>query len=337
MLSQVGYVTRSVLFMVLCQVAALSQTTVNGSLRGTVLDPSEARVVKANILLQNEATGFSARTQTGDDGAYSFGSVPSGVYRLSIEKQGFQRLERTGLAITVNQAAEADVILSVGEVATTVTVAANVEVVQTQSTEISGLVDQRRVQDLPLNGKNFNRLTFLAPGAQGGTPNNPAISGARSAANTYTIDGANTSDERTPNGISNEGGAAGDTYGGAGANLISTEAIQEFRVITTGADATFGRGSGGQLNIVTKSGSNSWRGSAYEYLRNNALDARNSSTTDLLWTHKGGRSYRPSGRISTEGLSVDPSGAIGVSYLGTSKVCGKNCSRARQRVSPTQI
>jgi len=169
------------------------------------------------------------------------------------------------------------VALTIGEVNETVTVESGASAVQSQSVEISQIVTERRVKELPLNGRNFQRLVLLAPGV-GGTgssvENNPAISGARPTYNNYTVDGLNANDERLMVGLAGLQNGSFTDLGYSVPNVVSTEAIQEFRIITSNADATFGRGSGGQINIITKSGSNQFHGSAFEYLRNEAFDAR---------------------------------------------------------------
>jgi hypothetical protein len=214
------------------------------------------------------------RTTLADaNGEYLFPRLAPGAYRLTTEKGGFRKAVREGVEIGVNQSGVADVSMTLGEASELVTVTGNTEVVQSQRVEIAGYVDERRVRELPLNGENFAKLVLLAPGIASGSPNNPSISGARPVANSYTVDGTSANDERGSNGLSLGGGGAAE-FNGASPNLVSTEAIQEFSIITSNADATFGRGSGGQVNIITKSGSNDLHGSLYHYLRNDKLDAR---------------------------------------------------------------
>jgi hypothetical protein len=192
---------------------------------------------------------------------------------LAVEKEGFKRAQRENIIIAVNENAVADVTLALGVVSETITIEAGGSVVQAQSVELSGLVDERRVKELPLNGRNFIKLMQLAPGiGNPGSSNNPAINGARSVTNSYTVDGVGSNDERLNTGFVGVNGSNTD-LGTNVPNLISTEAVQEYRIITSNADATFGRGSGGHINLVTKSGGNQWHGSAYEYLRNDSLDA----------------------------------------------------------------
>ncbi|HEX2713203.1 MAG TPA: carboxypeptidase regulatory-like domain-containing protein, partial [Candidatus Acidoferrales bacterium] len=256
-----------------CILPVAGQTTIHSSLQGHVVDPQRAAVSGAVVTLTNSETNAQLVTRTDQVGQYTFPRVAPGTYDLFVEKEGFRRAISARIGISVNDAAVADVELSLGTVSEEVKVEAASSIVQSQSVEISSIIDERRVRELPLNGKNFQRLVLLAPGVGGGSATNPSVTGARPFTNSYTLDGATTNDERAQTGLSvGGGGAAGFTT--ASPNLISTEAIGEFNVITSNADATFGRGSGGQINIVTKSGANKLHGSTYYFGRNNALDAR---------------------------------------------------------------
>jgi hypothetical protein len=252
---------------------AFGQVSINGTLRGRVTDPSDAAIAGATLTLTNLATTSAQIMSSDGAGNYQFARVAPGAYRLTITKEGFKRTQRENVVIAVNENVVADVRLALGALSETVTVEVGVTVVQSQSVELSALVNERRVKELPLNGRNFIKLVQLAPGVSNpGAANNPAISGARSVTNSYTVDGIGSNDERLNTGFVGVNGSNTD-LGASVPNLISTEAVQEYRIITSNADATFGRGSGGHINIVTKSGGNDWHGSAYEYLRNDALDA----------------------------------------------------------------
>jgi hypothetical protein len=259
---------------------ASAQTSIYGGLRGVVLDSQGLAIPGAAVQLQNQETAATLNAVTGSFGDYGFPRVNPGRYELIVEAAGFKRSVKGGLVIPVNETLVADVRLEVGQVSESVEVTSSAGIVESERVAIAGSIDQQRVQELPLNGKNFERLVSLAPGVAGlnvnlNSPanNNPSISGARPIANTFTVDGVSANDERNANGLALVGGGAAG-FAGASPNLISTEAIQEFSIITSNADATFGRGSGGQINVITRSGSNSFHGSAYEYLRNNVMDAR---------------------------------------------------------------
>lgn len=250
-----------------------AQTAIHGSLHGRILDPNGLGVPTASLTLFNAATGAESKGGSDGEGAYHFLRLAPGRYRVTVEKAGFRKAVREGVEIAVNETGVADIALTLGDTAEFVTVAADTDIVQSQRVELGGRVDERRVRELPLNGENFGKLVLLAPGIGGGSPNNPSMSGARPVANSFTVDGSSANDERGSNGLSLGGGGAAE-FNGASPNLVSTEAIQEFSIITSNADATFGRGSGGQVNIITRSGSNEIHGSLYHYLRNNKLDAR---------------------------------------------------------------
>jgi hypothetical protein len=256
---------------VLAAASAFCQTSVSGALRGRITDSQGLAIDSATIFA--EAGPDKHAAQSGKDGEYYFARLRPGKYLVRVEKLGFRSALQERVEIAVNETLSLLFTLSVGQVQETITVSESASVVQADRVEIGGRVDERRVRELPLNGENFAKLVQLAPGVAGGSPTNPSVSGARPVANSYTIDGATSNDERGSNGLSLGGGGAAE-FNSFSPNLVSTEAIQEFAIITSGADATFGRGSGGQVNIITKSGGNSLHGSAYEYLRNNKLDAR---------------------------------------------------------------
>ncbi len=277
-------------FLTACWFAATlpAQTSIHGSLRGRILDPNGLAIPGVALTLSNAATGAQFKGVTGGDGAYQFPRVAPGRHRLAAEKAGFRKSVREGIEIAVNETGVADIDMALGETAEFLTVTADIGILQTQRVELGGRVDERRVRELPLNGENFAKLVLLAPGIAGGSPNNPSMSGARPVANTFTIDGSSANDERGSNGLSLGGGGAAE-FNGASPNMVSTEAIQEFAIITSNADAGFGRGSGGQVNIITKSGSNEVHGSLYHYLRNNKLDARDFFNTGPFFAKDGSR------------------------------------------------
>ncbi|HEU0122060.1 MAG TPA: TonB-dependent receptor [Bryobacteraceae bacterium] len=262
-----------------------SQVTLNGSLVGSVVDPSAQAVATAKVVVTRPATNFRQSLETDSNGRFQLSGLQPGVYDLSVEKAGFQRLLRQGVTVEVNQTVPVTLGLTLGEVTATVTVRADAPALQSQSSDISLLVDESRIRDLPLNGKDFQKLVYLAPGMGNFRSNNSnsnvSTSGARESANNYVIDGITANDERETAGL-----ALGASFRQQ-PNVISTEAISEFRVITSNADATFGRGSGAQINVVTKSGTNQLHGSAYEYFRNSALDARDFFNRGPFFTADG--------------------------------------------------
>jgi hypothetical protein len=255
-----------------------------------VTDPSDAAILQAKLKLASAAGGQSFTTTSGENGLYQFARVVPGRYVLTVEHPQFARTVLEDISISVNEQALANVSLKIGAVTETVTVREGTEVVQATSSSISLLVDESRVRDLPLNSKNFQRLVYLAPGVAGGYAANPSASGSRGSGNNWTIDGLGANEER-------EAGVglapAGNPPPVPIPNVVSTEAIQEFRVISANPDATFGRGSGAQINVITKSGTNELHGSLYEYLRNDKTDARDFFNRGPFFDSEGGAQPPP--------------------------------------------
>lgn len=284
--------------------ACHAQTSIHGALRGRVIDPNGLGVPESVVTLTNTSTGAKLTTSSEGAGVFLFPRLQPGRYQASVERPGFRKSVVDDLVVAVNETTATDIQLAIGEVSEVVTVNGEPGIVQSQRVEIAGRVDERRVRELPLNGENFARLVLLAPGIASGSPNNPSISGARPVANSYTVDGSSANDERGSSGLSLGGGGAAE-FNGASPNLISTEAIQEFSIITSGADATFGRGSGGQVNIITKSGTNEVHGSVYHYLRNNRLDARDFFNYGPFFAKDGSRrSVTPPFRQNLFGTTI---------------------------------
>jgi hypothetical protein len=262
-----------------------AQVSVHGAIHGVVVDPDGAPVAGAEVEATDDR-GASLAARTGSDGSFRLVRLVPGTYRVTIEMVGFKRHVRDGIDVRVN-----DVIvlgataLELGSLAEAVTVRAAAPVVSTQSSEVSLVIDSAAVDALPLNGHDFQKLTFLAPGFTGQRGNNPSTnfsaSGSRDPANNYVVDGVSANDERQTAGL------APGNFGLQVPNVISTEAIQEFRVITSNADATFGRGSGAQVNVITKSGTETLRGSLYEYFRHDRFDARDFFNTGPFFDASG--------------------------------------------------
>lgn len=248
----------------------LAQSTVFATLRGRVLDADGATVPDATVTLRRVGTNEQQQVTTTVDG-FSFNRASPAVYELSAEKAGFDRVS-IELVLTVNDAITRDLVLPVAGATETVQVSATISGVQTRAAGVSLGLDERSISQLPLNGRDWSKLVQLAPGG-GITPTSP-ISGVRERFNSYTVDGIGYNDERG-SGQPNGGGAGGV----GGPNLISAEAVQEFRVVTSNADATFGRGSGAQVNVITKSGTNELHGSGYGFFRHNKFDARDFFNT----------------------------------------------------------
>ena len=268
--------TRSVLWTlalvaVLFVGIGLQAQSTTATITGTVTDTSGAAVGDANVQVKNTGTGVTQTTTTNGQGRYTVPSLIIGAYEATATKQGFQTVVRSGITLTVNQQAVIDMSLSVGASQQTITVEAQVSQVETTSSSVSNLVEQKQMADLPLNGRNFQQLILLAPGvnvaqtATGsfyGKGDTYSVAGARPEGQAYLLDGTDITN------FFNHGSGAGSL-----GTSLGLDAIAEFQTLTNTYSAQFG-GNGAVVNAVTKSGTNAFHGSAFEYARNSALDAR---------------------------------------------------------------
>lgn len=247
---------------------------VTGTIYGTVTDPSGAGVPDAGVTANNVATGIAATTRADAGGNYSLPSLPPGIYNVRVEKQGFDSAVLTEIALAIDQKARVDAKLQVGQVSTTVNVSGGAPIVETKTASVGTVIGEQQVVDLPLNLRRITSLATLVPGTisasgfgyasyiVGGSPFSEATyvaGGGRDSSNTLLIDGMES--------------RAYDTGGFALAP--PPDAIQEFKIQTNIYSAVFGKTAGSTMNTITKSGTNEFHGGAYEFLRNDKLDARN--------------------------------------------------------------
>ena len=252
---------------------------VSASITGTITDPSGAPVPSTTVMVKNLETGAVRNTTTDDAGRYLALSLPVGQYEVRASKSGFQDAVRGGIYLVVGQEATVDLRLQVGSLASEISVIADAPIVNASTRDISGFVGGRQVEDLPLNGRSYDLLLPLNPGIvnftsqkTGGTgisnsttANNFAVSGNRPQQNIFLL-----------NGVEYSGAAENNMQpGGTSGTLLGADAVREFNVQRDSYSAEFGKHPGGQVIIVTRSGSNQLHGSAFEFLRNNALDAPN--------------------------------------------------------------
>jgi Carboxypeptidase regulatory-like domain len=262
--------------------AALAQT-VYGSMAGTVTDPSGAVISGAKVEAKSQQTGATTNTVTTAEGVYRFPELPLGRYDVTVTASGFQQTVLTGIDVQIQSTSVLNIALKVGTAATTVSVNANAPTLQTETSDIGGVVDSRQILDLPLAVsvgvgalRSPEEFMFLLPGTVGpGTANNGnsgvflnKIAGGQNYGNEVLIDGV--SQQRSENGSSFDEEAP------------SVEALQEFKLTTAMPEAEFGRTTGGIENFVTRSGGNNYHGDAYEILKNTVLDAN-------LWFNGGNR------------------------------------------------
>ena len=250
---------------------------VSASLSGTVSDPSGATVTSAAVVVRDMHTEVQRDTATDAAGRYQLLALPVGEYEISVKKQGFAEEIRRGIQLAVGQDATVDLRLQVGEISQQITVEADAPPVNVTTADISGLVGEQQVKDLPLNGRSFDELVTLNPGVvnftfekTGGTGvsnstngNNFAVSGNRPQQNLFLL-----------NGVEYTGAAENNMQpGGTSGQLLGVDAVREFNILRDTYGAEYGKRPGAQVSIVTQSGTNQWHGSAYEFLRNNDLDA----------------------------------------------------------------
>jgi hypothetical protein len=283
-----GDINRRVQYLILSSVVLLLPGLVlaqsfRGSIRGKVVDPSGSVIAGAKVTAKNSATGQVREVKTGEDGAYVLAELPAGGYAVVAEAAG---LSPVGQNVIVNVGSDttADFDLTVVQKRVEqLTVTEEAPIVDTTRDVLSEVVDQKLVAELPLNGRDFGKLVALSPGAtvdpsgvagtQGGF-GQFNINGNRDRSNNYTLDGTDNNDPYFNNSALNQTG-----IGGAPASLLPIDAIQEFN-LESRFGAEYGRNSGSVVNIVTRSGGNKLHGSAFEFLRNSALDARNFFNTD---------------------------------------------------------
>jgi Carboxypeptidase regulatory-like domain/TonB dependent receptor len=258
--------------------------TETGTVYGSVADPTGAVVPNAVIRLIDVDRGTQSEVATRSTGFYTVASVPPGHYRLEVEKSGFKSVRLTGITVNVQDNLEQNFKLDVGSSSEVITVVGNAVNVNTTDGTVSTVVDRQFAENLPLNGRSFQSLIELTPGVVVTTSNfldngQFSVNGQRADANYFMVDGVSA----------NVGLGLNSTYGGQGVagalpafsvtggtnSLVSVDAMQEFRIQTSTYAPEFGRMPGGQISIVTRSGTNEFHGTAFDYFRNDVLDANN--------------------------------------------------------------
>ncbi|HEX3253374.1 MAG TPA: carboxypeptidase regulatory-like domain-containing protein [Pyrinomonadaceae bacterium] len=254
-----------------------AQSSTTGNITGTVRDPQGAAVPKAEVTITDEKTGASRTVSATEDGFYNATSLPAGVYSISTAPAGFKKTITTSVELHVNENKTVNLDLQVGQVTETVTVTSEAAPVELRSGEVSSLISEKQVTELPLNGRNYAQLALMVPGvspvtqagaggafATNGTGLNAgvdmSVNGNQSNSNLWTVDGVNNMDV------------------GSNRTLLvfpSIDSIQEFRVERNSFSAEFGQAQGAVVNLITKGGSNDFHGSFFEFYRNDALNANN--------------------------------------------------------------
>ena len=258
-------------FTVLTLLATLSygQST-GGRILGRVADPSGALLPGVKVTLVNEATGVSRDTQANDSGDYAFVEIPPGQYELDFETTGFKKNIRKGVTLEVNQIVTLNMTMQLGAAQEVVDVTSEAPLVDTTSTQLGAVVDDRTVVQLPLNSRDTYQFLQLQPGVMSTSGSSNSIIYGSNSTGAVSVNGG----RGRANNFSVNGGDANDQFVNLPTVQPSPDSIQEFRVITNTFDAEYGRNSGSVVNVVTKSGTNEWHGDVYEFFRNKVLNAK---------------------------------------------------------------
>ena len=249
---------------------AHAQAQTAGEITGQVLDPSKAAIPDAAVTATNSATGAVRKAQTDGQGHYAFTHLPVGTYSIAVEHEGFQQLKQTGVMLNVATTVTLNLMLTVGSVKQEVAVTSEAPIIDKADASTGTVLDNQEVGELPINGRDYARFSLLTPGAifRSNFIADLTFDGLHSIHNQFSIDGVDASRVNEPymaNGFER------------GARLLtgSLDTVEQFNVLTSAYGAEYGRAAGSYINIATKSGTNDFHGTAYDYFRNNVLDARN--------------------------------------------------------------
>ncbi|HZD77103.1 MAG TPA: carboxypeptidase-like regulatory domain-containing protein, partial [Acidobacteriaceae bacterium] len=268
------------IFAALVLIATPSQAQiVGGSIAGAITDASGAAIPGAAVVIRNQETGSERRLTTNGEGLYSAPSIPVGRYSVSVAKDGFAAQQRDGVAVTVGESVRVNTALSASAVSQSIEVTDKPSPVDLTTQQTSGLVDERQVKNLPLNGRSYDQLLTLNPATVNYTAQRSGSIGTSnsSVGNMFSVSGRRPQDNLfLLNGVEYTGASLINvTPGGTSGQLLGVDAVREFNISSDTYSAAFGKRQGAQVSIVTASGSNQLHGTAYEFLRNSALDARN--------------------------------------------------------------
>jgi hypothetical protein len=263
--------------------SVLVAQTFRGGIVGLVTDATGSSVAGAQVTATNTGTGLARQSTTDGNGNYTFTELPLGNYSVTVVKQGFRTETAANIQVAVEGPQRANITLTPGRVEEQIEVQADVPLVETTSNTLGGTLQADDIQDLPVNGRDYMKMLTLVPGANAdaaGASDSPgsfgvfSVNGNRGRSNNFLLDGTDMNDGFRNDNAINEGGVLGIP-----ATLLPIDAIQEMAILNN-TEAEYGRNSGAIVNMVTKSGTNKLHGTAFEYFRNNALDARNYFNAD---------------------------------------------------------
>jgi len=259
-----------VAFFCFCSCTLLLAQSTGGRILGRVADPSGAVLAGVKVTLVNDATGAQRNVQTNDSGDYVFVEVPPATYYTEFELTGFKKNVRRGITVDINQVVTLNMVLQLGEAREIVDVTSEAPLVDTTSTQLGAVVNNKSVNELPLNERDTYQFLQLQPGVQSQLGGSGSTFYGSDKAGSVSVDGG----RGRANNFSVNGGDANDQFVNLPTVQPTPDAIEEFRVITNTFDAEYGRNSGAVVNVVTKSGTNALHGNVYEYFRNKALNAQ---------------------------------------------------------------
>jgi Carboxypeptidase regulatory-like domain/TonB dependent receptor len=267
-MSNSRFLLNSVLSLCLICSTLVSAQSTGGRILGRVADSSGAVLANVKITLTNEATGVSADTTTSGNGDYGFPQVSVGTYRMEFDLAGFKKNVQRGVNVDLNQVVTLNSVLQIGQTKEIVEVTSEAPLVDTTSTQLGSIMDAHQVSNLPLNSRDTYQLLQLQPGVQGvggsdlfygsNTAGAVSVNGGRGRSNNFNVNG----------------GDGNDLFVNSPAIQPTPDSIAEFRVLSNTFDAEYGRNSGAVINVVTKSGTNGWHGSVYEFLRNQMFNSK---------------------------------------------------------------
>src|SRR5262245_18849669 len=269
------------LLVLLSLSSVLRAQSTNASIAGRVTDATSAALVDVSILAIRVDTGARHGATTNATGEYTLANLLPGRYRIEVEKAGFKKIVKPDVSVHVQDVLALNFELPLGPLSDTVTVEAGAPLLNTTSGVVSTVVDRTFVENLPLNGRSFQSLISMTPGvvltrATSTSPGQFSVNGQRSDANYFMVDGVSANvgvQSGTALGVLGAGAAPGLSAQGGTNSLVSVDALQEFRLESSTYAPEFGRTPGGQIAMVTRSGTNQFHGSLFEYFRNDALDA----------------------------------------------------------------
>ncbi|MDQ2776302.1 MAG: TonB-dependent receptor [Acidobacteriota bacterium] len=308
-----------------CLVLEAQNTAGTASISGTVIDPSGSAVPGASVVVENPSKGIRRELSTTDSGVFNVPAlVPAPGYTVNITKPGFARYEVKDVALTVGSTVNLNASLSVSSSATQVEVTSEAPIVDTVKPDVSQLVSSRQILDLPINGRRVDNFVLLTPGVTSDAGFGLLTFRGLPGGNSFLTDGVDTT-----NSFYDENAGRTRTYN------ISQDAVQEFQVITSGSLAEYGRASGGVVNTITRSGTNEFHGTAYEFFRNRTLNATDISSFGAKpqdWRHQAGASI--GGPIKRDKLFFFFNGELQRRYF---PIASSNVQNSNLFTSPTTI